>query len=232
MTPRQRPARRDPLDEPDDLLAGDEPEPAPGPEPAATELDQVEPPAEEPAWDAGDDVGGTALDERDWDDLVDEAPRWPEEGEGGDEVAAEQDRLIPDEEWAELEDEARLLPPGAVVVGLREVAALPAHGGVEVVALMNTGLAASALHAPFERVDGLARLWLGERELRLSLVDDVARLELTVAGRSVEVSARLTGRHAEEPLELGRDVLEAGRLLVDAGRSFLHRSSGAVPWRM
>lgn len=229
MTHRQR---RDPLDDGDDLLAGDEPEPPAEPEPEPSALDELDAPADDGAWIAEDEEPGTDMDEDLWDDIVEPPVVWPEDRASDDEIRPEEDRLMVEDEWVELEDEARLLPAGAALIGLREVVALPDHAGVELVAVMNTGLATSALHARYEVVDGLARLWIGEMGLSLPLEAEGTPLTVLLCGRRVELRVSLTGRDADEPLELGRDALEAGRFLVDVGRSFVHRVAGAVPWRM
>ncbi|MFT5682368.1 MAG: hypothetical protein ACI8RZ_003286 [Myxococcota bacterium] len=163
---------RDPLDEPDDLLADDEPtDSAPLPEPPPSPIDE---PPEPPSfvWEGPDDepvpseievledddgvpeVDAESDTEPPGDDLY-----WAEVDEDAVEEAAwheveeptvldwpiDDEEQVEDEDWADLEESRRLLPVGRLLVGLEERAALPDLGLAEVSVIMDTGRTGSVL---------------------------------------------------------------------------------------
>ncbi len=160
---------RDPLDEPDDLLADDEPTdsvelpeppasaleepPAPpehaweddSPEPVPSEIEVLEDEAGEPEVDDGEPPG----DDLYWADVDEEAasePQWhePEEQAPALDWAVEDEDRVEDEDWADLE-ESRMLPADRILVGLEERASLPALGLVAIPVIMDTGRTGSVL---------------------------------------------------------------------------------------
>ena len=211
---------RDPLDEPDDLLAEDEPtesedkpEPAPSliddppeeppfvwegdaEEPVPSDIEVIEEEPGEPLED-GDEPEGDDLYWAEIDEAAEEEPGWhtPEDEPVGevDWPVEEEADTVAEEDWAELEeDPRRMVPSGSVRVGYRVRASLPELGLDDVAAVLDTGRADSVL-------TGMS----GEP------------LSTTVALGGVTFTARLLREEGPLGLRLGRDVL-AGRFVVDS----------------
>ena len=210
---------RDPLDEPDDLLADDEPTDSvaqPEPPPSVIEV-PPEPPSFD--WEAGEEPEASDIDlvpedtdtvpmepdepEPEASDLywvaVDEAeeePGWQpiEEGSGTTDWPGEEEDEIEEEDWAALEVPESVLHSDRLLVGLEENASLPELGLDAVIARMETGLLCSVL--------------LGEEAPPITTTLRIGAVELTVT---------LQRESGTVGLRLGQDVL-AGRFIIDPAR--------------
>ena len=214
----------DPLDEPDDLLAGEETtEPEDIPEPTATVLEDapepeafvweedpnepmpsdievlaeetVEPDSEGEEEPQGDDLYWTAVE----DDAVD--PDWhePEDDEAPTlDWSVEEEEAINEDDWAALEEPRRLLPDDLLLIGFEELVSVPELGLTDLTASVETGLMQSII---FGEEAG--------EPIHTTLVIGAISLTITLARAVGPAGARL-----------GRDVL-AGRFVVNPGRRLL-----------
>ena len=211
----------DPLDEADDLLAGDEPaEPEDVPEPAPTVLeDPPEPEAfvwdEAPTEPAPSDIEVLAEDTVDpavdaaeepqgddlyWAAVEDGAvePEWhePEDDEAPSlDWSVEEEDTINEEDWAALEEPRRLLPDELLLIGVEELVSVPELGLTDLSASIETGLARSILLGAEGGEPVSTTLIIGPITLTITLTREVGP-----AG-----------------LRLGRDVL-SGRFVVNPDR--------------
>lgn len=214
----------DPLDEEDDLLAGDEPtesddvpepspsvledppEPesfeweAPSDEPLPSEIDVLAEDTIEPAGDAddepqGDDLYWTAVGE----DTVESEWHEPEDDQSPTlSWTVEEEDTINEEDWASLEEPLRLLPDDLLLIGFEEIVSVPDLGLMGLTASIETGLEASVLYGGEAGEPVQTTLVIGETILSVTFAREVG-----------PIGARL-----------GRDVL-AGRFVVNPDRRLL-----------
>jgi hypothetical protein len=251
---------KDPLDL-DEVPEPADDEPA-EPEPAASPLSALEPEPDEPTDlgpddDQADDAGSDLdldpevaeneeaqhegpepagwIDDEDTSDAPAPEPANPPEG---DEQAptewADLDDAPPpdDEQWAALEDERQMLPPGRVLVGWREFVSLPQLGLHDVIACFDTGTASSTVSGTVVGIQGgRVRLALGgvEGEVPGTVTSDgvFVRLSTLLAGVSRTIRLQVVESIAPHAIVLGRDAME-GYVVVDVALSFLHRRVGSA----
>lgn len=189
------------------------------------------PPPDDTAWGAAEPPPsllpsierpeGVARDEAPWPDDSDEEDGWdaPEadRGRAGSAAAA----------WSELEDEARVLPPGLERLGRVERVRLVGVDVPTLLARLDTGRARSSLHAEVQSANAeRVRIRLAGAICDLPRVagepaDAVwARVTVRIGPAELPLTVRVAAPTDGETLVLGCDLL-AGRFVVDPAALFI-----------